>query len=260
MVPDMSAQAVRPSQLWYWVAGAAAAAAVIWLAVGLVFWVGAVDRQVEQFQRVPIPGRAEVTFTDPGGYILYFEGAGAGDEQVGLPAFDVSLTSADGGESIPIRSYGSSLSYHFAGRSGRAVGTFQIDRPGRFVLQTEGAAQAVPASAVVGPSIGGDIIRTLALTVPGPMILFLAGILLAVVVAVRRSRARTRLAPAAAAVAVQPGAPGPRAAAYGTAAYGAAPAGWFADPSGRHQLRYWDGQRWTAHVSDSGTQSVDALG
>jgi hypothetical protein len=25
--------------------------------------------------------------------------------------------------------------------------------------------------------------------------------------------------------------------------------GWFADPFGRYQERYWDGQRWTAHVA-----------
>ena len=38
----------------------------------------------------------------------------------------------------------------------------------------------------------------------------------------------------------------------------AAPAQWFADPSGRHQHRYWDGSAWTEHVSDNGVVSVDA--
>ena len=27
-----------------------------------------------------------------------------------------------------------------------------------------------------------------------------------------------------------------------------APAGWFPDPSGQAQLRYWDGTRWTEHT------------
>ncbi|HUY64075.1 MAG TPA: DUF2510 domain-containing protein [Acidimicrobiales bacterium] len=35
--------------------------------------------------------------------------------------------------------------------------------------------------------------------------------------------------------------------------------GWYADPSGRHQLRYWDGTAWTEHVSDAGQQSNDPL-
>ena len=35
------------------------------------------------------------------------------------------------------------------------------------------------------------------------------------------------------------------------------PAGWHPDPTGRHQLRYWDGLRWTGHVSDVGAVGVD---
>jgi hypothetical protein len=33
---------------------------------------------------------------------------------------------------------------------------------------------------------------------------------------------------------------------------------WRTDPSGRHDVRYWDGGRWTEHVSDQGVQSTDA--
>ena len=34
-------------------------------------------------------------------------------------------------------------------------------------------------------------------------------------------------------------------------------AGWAADPYGRHQWRYWDGNRWTEQVADGSTQSTD---
>jgi hypothetical protein len=37
------------------------------------------------------------------------------------------------------------------------------------------------------------------------------------------------------------------------------PAGWHADPSRRHQLRYWDGGSWTEHVHDDGVAAVDPL-
>jgi len=37
------------------------------------------------------------------------------------------------------------------------------------------------------------------------------------------------------------------------------PPGWHPDPSGRHELRYWDGSRWSEHVSDSGQVAVDDL-
>ena len=42
-----------------------------------------------------------------------------------------------------------------------------------------------------------------------------------------------------------------------TSAPGAAPAGWYADPSGRFELRYWDGGQWTEHVSRAGQQYTD---
>lgn len=35
------------------------------------------------------------------------------------------------------------------------------------------------------------------------------------------------------------------------------PAGWFADPTRQHALRYWDGAAWTAHVSDPVDPSPD---
>jgi hypothetical protein len=37
------------------------------------------------------------------------------------------------------------------------------------------------------------------------------------------------------------------------------PASWIADPTGRHQLRYWNGSEWTNAVSNGGVQSTDPL-
>ncbi|HEY5506319.1 MAG TPA: DUF2510 domain-containing protein [Coriobacteriia bacterium] len=39
----------------------------------------------------------------------------------------------------------------------------------------------------------------------------------------------------------------------------AVPAAWCADPTARHQLRYWDGAGWTTHVSDDGGTSEDPV-
>ena len=38
-----------------------------------------------------------------------------------------------------------------------------------------------------------------------------------------------------------------------------APAAWYRDPASRHEYRYWDGTRWTAHVADRGVPSDDPL-
>lgn len=38
------------------------------------------------------------------------------------------------------------------------------------------------------------------------------------------------------------------------------PAGWYPDPTTRHELRYWDGAVWLDNVSDSGAAASDPLG
>jgi hypothetical protein len=35
------------------------------------------------------------------------------------------------------------------------------------------------------------------------------------------------------------------------------PAGWYPDPSGRFEMRYWDGTAWTEHVARGGQQFTD---
>jgi Protein of unknown function (DUF2510)/Bacterial PH domain len=37
------------------------------------------------------------------------------------------------------------------------------------------------------------------------------------------------------------------------------PSGWYDDPSGRHQQRYWDGGAWTSRVSDVGVVAADPV-
>jgi hypothetical protein len=37
------------------------------------------------------------------------------------------------------------------------------------------------------------------------------------------------------------------------------PAQWLPDPTGKHEHRYWDGDRWTEHVADHGVTAVDAI-
>ena len=39
----------------------------------------------------------------------------------------------------------------------------------------------------------------------------------------------------------------------------AVPSGWYPDPSGRHERRYWHDGRWTEHVGDGGRRSADAV-
>ena len=211
-------QSTGPSRVWYWVAGAAVVAAVVWLGVGIFLGIRAFSRQVEGFQRVPIPGQAELRLDEPGGYTVYYEGVGAADEQVTIPSFSVSVTPVGREEEVPIHPYGGSSIYSIGGHSGRAVGTFRIDAPGTYLVRTDGDTAGQPQVAI-GDSIGPAIGRTVALTVPAALILFLGGGALALVVAVRRRKA-----------------PGRRPA-RASCTQATVPAGWFADPSRRHELR-----------------------
>jgi uncharacterized protein YxjI len=43
----------------------------------------------------------------------------------------------------------------------------------------------------------------------------------------------------------------------GAGAPGQHPPAWYPDPFGRHETRWWDGQRWTEHVASHGRQAVD---
>lgn len=72
---------------------------------------------------------------------------------------------------------------------------------------------------------------------------------------VARQMAGQDAAPAAPAT---PAAPPPPAT-PATPAAPAVPASWQPDPRGRHEYRYWDGSRWTEHVSDAGAQATDPL-
>ncbi|NQU36224.1 MAG: DUF2510 domain-containing protein, partial [Actinobacteria bacterium] len=39
----------------------------------------------------------------------------------------------------------------------------------------------------------------------------------------------------------------------------AASADWYPDPSGHHQMRYWDGSAWTDHIANAGVAGSEPL-
>jgi hypothetical protein len=66
---------IRPSRLWYVAASLLLAGAVTCLALGVASFFG-LNRQIQDFQRVSVPGQGLVTFSHPGEYVLYVEGPG----------------------------------------------------------------------------------------------------------------------------------------------------------------------------------------
>jgi hypothetical protein len=63
--------------------------------------------------------------------------------------------------------------------------------------------------------------------------------------------------PSAASAASESAAAGAAATPAATASVPSTPAGWYPDPSGRYEMRYWDGDKWTEHVSRQGQTYTD---
>ena len=70
-------------------------------------------------------------------------------------------------------------------------------------------------------------------------------------------RRPTNSAAPSSAVASNPSTPVATTTTTATTTSSAAPAAWYADPSKRFELRYWDGAEWTEHVARGGQQFTD---
>jgi Domain of unknown function (DUF4389) len=194
---------VRSSRHWYIVASCLLAGALVCLSlavIGMFSW----DRQIQDFQRVPVPGQGEVTLTQPGEYVLYVETRGAccswavgsQDEPLASWSMRLAMGLANGSQEIPVGNWtGLPVSYDVGGHRGLTAMSFTIAHPGTYVIET----RDVHAGAVTDLAVGRNIQRATLL----PLVLLAAGLaaLLGAVVsfvftAVRRRRARRGLAQA----------------------------------------------------------------
>lgn len=192
---------IRSSRRWYIVAGCLLAGALVCLSlavIGMFSW----DRQIQDFQRVPVPGQGEVTLTQPGEYVLYVETRGAccswtvGSQHEPLASWSMRLAMglANGSQEIPVGNWtGLPVSYDVGGHRGLTAMSFTIAHPGTYVIET----RDVHAGAVTDLAVGRNIQRATLL----PLVLLGAGLaaLLGAVAsfvftAVRRRRARRGLA------------------------------------------------------------------
>jgi hypothetical protein len=172
----------RPSTAGYWLA-------VVIVIVGLLAGVGwglaaylGMQRQIDDFVRVGVPGQAVVSIPEAGERVLYYEGSGS-----------ISLTdlapqvSAPDGTAVRVEAYDLDLRYDAPGGGvGQAIGTFEADSPGPYEVRIDGTA---PPGAEV--AIGETIANSRLGSVVGAVLLILGclgvGVVLTIATAVRRS-------------------------------------------------------------------------
>jgi hypothetical protein len=187
----------RPSLAWYWVAGAIGVVGVLAAAVvAVVGVVGFIDR-IQTFQRVAVPGVAELTLEE-GGYVVYHEAPGVDDDGgPAVPAPEVTVTSA-ADRRLPLSDYNGSFTYNAAGHEGRAIATFRVDEPGVYRLGVE-AGDGATGTVAVGPGLGWGFASAV---VAALLIFFVSlgiGAVIALVTGLRRSQARPATSAAASA-------------------------------------------------------------
>jgi len=224
---------VRPSRLWYWVSAALATAAVGCLVLAGVSF-GSLIAQAGPFRRVAAPGQAEVELDRAGEYVLYLESSFSEDlTGLDVNTVPVRLVPVGMGSSDHVqlsRSSGTST-YTVDWYYGREVARFTIDDPGLYQITVWEPRDSRISGVAIGRATDRATVIRLVVGLGGGVVLFVAALMLGLITLLRRP-SRPRLDPARI-------------------------AGWRPDPSRRHLYRYWDGTRWTEHVSDPGVVGYD---
>lgn len=189
---------IHPSRRLYWVAGGIVAAAVICIALAVAGFFS-LNRQIKDFQRVPVPGQVEVTLTQLGGYVLYLEKPGqccfvsvGSGVSPPFPSWSIrmGLLSEIGGTPVAVSAFrGATETYGVTGHQGQAAMYFTISQPGRYLLTTGDATPSSIADIAVGRGIGLGILIPLVLTLVG-LFALVTGLALGGVTVFQRRRAR----------------------------------------------------------------------
>ncbi len=168
---------IRPQARWFWIGGVIMVGGVLAaIAFGVLSFFGIADT-VDDFPRVA-RGTDTVVIESSGEYVIYAED--------GTAFATVEVLTPDG-EPVPTSPYLTGLSYDFNGRSGQAASTFEAEATGPYVVTTD-------TDIAIGPSIAGDLLRTILIPFVVAGLAVLLGLIVIIVTAVRRSGAKKRAA------------------------------------------------------------------
>jgi hypothetical protein len=156
--------------------------AVLWFATSLM----RLGDEVDNFQRVPVPGKMTMKL-EAHKYVVYYEGLTA-DEVV--PPVEITITDTKTGTPLAITPYGGSQTYSVSNHEGSALGTVTPTQPGVYAVRTDRNVRASGANVALGRSLTWPILRGILGTIVIGLLLAGSGVVLLIITAVRRSRAR----------------------------------------------------------------------
>jgi hypothetical protein len=187
-----------PSRAWYLVSGAIVIATIAIFAYVLSSRLSALTDQLMQLM---VPGQVDLNLVQTGTYSIFHERQSVIDGQLlhsnDIAGLRVSVRSASNTD-VPLAMPKASATYSIGGRSGVAIFEFVIREPGTYRLNAEyDGGRALPRAVL---TIGLDFVGELTATILGSIAIMFAGLIgaaaLAVVVFVKRRRARLPSAPA----------------------------------------------------------------
>lgn len=178
---------LTPSGWWYVVAAAFGIGGIVLaIVLGVGFAEDYTDR-IDDFERVQVPGTQTVVL-EAGDYTIYQEFFGADDDLRIPPDVTVNVTGPDG-EAVELDDYDGSFSYTGSGREGVALSTFEAEERGEFTVSTEGDSLSTIA---IGEGIGLQLFVGIAVSLAIGFGGVVVCAVIAIVVAVKRSGAKTR--------------------------------------------------------------------
>jgi hypothetical protein len=163
-----------------WAAVILVAGLVAGTTVGVATYLEMRDR-IDRFARTSIPGSVAVNIGEPGGRVIYYEGAG----EMPLVALGVRVTGPDG-SSVRVSTYGADLRYDAPGsQMGHAVGTFDASTVGRYEVSSD--ATAPPGAALaIGRNIPASSVVAIVVSVLLIVVGLGGGVVLTIITAIRR--------------------------------------------------------------------------
>jgi Domain of unknown function (DUF4234) len=165
----------------YWIGGGLIAAGVVGAVLWFVTSAMRLSNEVNDFQRLPVPGDATMRL-DARKYVIYYEGRNAERFEGSI---EIAIADAGTGAALAVAPYRGSLTYSFD-RDGSALATVTPPRDAAYVIRTASREPVRDAQVALGRSLAWPILRSLLGTFAIAGLLVGSGVIVLVVTGVRR--------------------------------------------------------------------------